>query len=78
VAGFAALLQRFERNIAVLGRSPRTFAGYSRYVAAMALHFNCLSTELDPEQVQDSLFLVNGRYATSRSKPSESLTHKGF
>jgi integrase/recombinase XerD len=50
VAGFAAL-QRFERNIAVLGRSPRTFAGYSRDVAAMALHFNSLPTELDPGPV---------------------------
>jgi integrase/recombinase XerD len=64
VAGFAALLQRFERNIAVLGRSPRTFAGYSRHVAAMALHFNCLPTELDPEQVQDYLFLLQKRSKT--------------
>ena len=31
------LLQRFERNISILGRSPRTFDNYSRHVAALAL-----------------------------------------
>ena len=36
VNGFAELLQRFERNISILGRSPRTFDNYSRHIAAMA------------------------------------------
>jgi len=33
VNGFAELLQRFERNISILGRSPRTFDNYSRHIA---------------------------------------------
>ncbi len=62
--GFAALLERFERNISILGRSPRTFDNYSRHVAAMALHFQCLPTELDPEQVKDYLYELQQRSKT--------------
>lgn len=61
------MLQRFERNISILGRSPRTFDNYSRHVAAMALHFGCLPTELDPEQVKDYLYELQQRSKT----PSE-------
>ena len=64
VAGFESLLSRFERNISVLGRSESTFNCYSRHVAAMALHFQCLPTELDPEQVQDYLYLLQSRSKT--------------
>ncbi|MCB4235550.1 hypothetical protein LDL59_11845 [Kaistella anthropi] len=45
VNGFAELLQRFERNISILGRSRRTFDNYSRNVAALALHFGKAPTE---------------------------------
>jgi site-specific recombinase XerD len=58
------MLQRFERNISILGRSPRTFDNYSRHVAAMALHFGCLPTELDPEQVKDYLYELQQRSQT--------------
>lgn len=64
VTGFAELLQRFERNISILGRSPRTFDNYSRHVAAIALHFQCLPTELDPEQVKDYLYALQQRSKT--------------
>lgn len=64
VNGFAELLQRFERNISILGRSPRTFDNYSRHVAALALHFGTLPTELDPEQVKDYLFGLQQRSKT--------------
>jgi integrase/recombinase XerD len=64
VAGFSELLQRFQRNISILGRSPRTFDNYSRHVAAMALHFQCLPTELDPEQVKDYLYQLQQRSHT--------------
>ena len=56
VIGFEALPERFERNISIPARSPRTFDNYSRHVAAIALHFQCLPTELDPEQVKDYLY----------------------
>ncbi|WP_286385633.1 phage integrase N-terminal SAM-like domain-containing protein, partial [Myroides odoratimimus] len=61
-------MQRFERNISILGRSKRTFDNYSRHVAAMALHFSCLPTELDPEQVKDYLFELQQR----SNSPSQS------
>ena len=57
-------MQRFERNISILGRSPRTFDNYSRHVAALALHFGTLPTELDPEQVKDYLFELQQRSKT--------------
>ena len=68
VEGFAELLRRFERNISILGRSVKTFDNYSRHVAAMALHFKMLPTELDPEQVKDYLFELQQRSKT----PSQS------
>ncbi|MBB1151468.1 phage integrase N-terminal SAM-like domain-containing protein, partial [Myroides sp. NP-2] len=61
ITGFSELLQRFERNISILGRSKRTFENYSRHVATMALHFGKLPTELHPEQVKDYLFELQQR-----------------
>ncbi len=61
ITGFSELLQRFDRNISILGRSKRTFENYSRHVAAMALHFGALPTELHPEQVKDYLFELQQR-----------------
>jgi len=50
------MLQRLQRNVSILGRSESTFKNYSRHIAAMAIHFQCLPTELDPEQVKDYLY----------------------
>ncbi|AZI22354.1 integrase [Chryseobacterium taklimakanense] len=68
VNGFAELLQRFERNISILGKSKRTFDSYSRHVAALALHFGKVPTELDPEDIKDYLFELQKRSKT----PSQS------
>lgn len=56
VEGFESLLIRFQQHISVLGRSQRTFENYSRHVASMALHFQCLPTDLDEEQVNEYLY----------------------
>ncbi len=61
ITGFSELLQRFERNISILGRSKRTFENYSRRVAARSLHFESLPTDLHPEQVKDYLFELQQR-----------------
>jgi integrase/recombinase XerD len=53
-----------QRNISVLGRSQKTFENYARHVAAIALHFNCLPTLLNPEQVKDYLYLLQQRSKT--------------
>ena len=58
------MLERFERNISILGRSQRTFDNYSRHIAAMALHFGCLPTELDEEQIKDYLYELQQRSKT--------------
>ena len=50
------MLERLQRNVSILGRSESTFKNYSRHIASMALHFQCLPTELDPEQVKDYLY----------------------
>ncbi|MDD2983730.1 MAG: hypothetical protein PHQ74_14170 [Crocinitomicaceae bacterium] len=51
-----------------MGRSKKTFENYSRHVATMALHFQCLPTDLDAEQVQEYLFELQKRSKT----PSQS------
>jgi len=57
-------LNALNAGISILGRSPSTFDNYSRHVAAMALHFQCLPTELDPEQIKDYLYELQGRSLT--------------
>ncbi len=64
VSGFSELIQRFERNISIQGKSPRTFDNYSRHVAALALHFGKIPTELDPEDIKDYLFELQQRSKT--------------
>lgn len=68
VAGFAELLDKFEKKLSILGRSPSTCKNYSRHIAKMALHFDCLPTELDEDQVTDYLHLLQQQHNT----PSES------
>jgi len=51
VPDFEVLIHRFERSISVLGRSPSTFKNYSMPIAAIALHYGKIPTELDQEQV---------------------------
>jgi hypothetical protein len=55
VSGFAAMLHRLERNISVFGHSTSTFNNYSRHLASMPLHFQCLPTVLDAGQGKDYL-----------------------
>ena len=61
---FEALIHRFERSISVLGRSPSTFKNYSMHVAAIALHYGKIPTELDREQIHEYLFMLQQRSIT--------------
>ncbi|AEW85929.1 hypothetical protein C3B47_14415 [Flavobacterium columnare] len=47
VEGFSGLIYRFECSISILGRSQSNFNNYARYVAAAALYFGKISTELE-------------------------------
>lgn len=62
------MVERLRRNVSILGRAESTFKNYSRHLAAMALHFQCLPAELDPEQVKDYLYTLQKRNNT----PSQS------
>lgn len=68
VTGFSALIDKFEKKLSVLGRSPSTFKNYGRHIAKMALHFDCLPTELEEDQVTDYLYLLQQEHNT----PSDS------
>ncbi len=64
VTGFSELLGCFERNISILGRSFRTFAHYSRYIAAITLHYQCLHSQWDTKQIKEYLFELQQRSKT--------------
>ena len=57
VAGFDELINRYQRDLSVLGRSSSTIENYSRQLASLALYFNELPIDLDPEQISEYLFL---------------------
>jgi site-specific recombinase XerD len=69
VEGFAALYRRFERKMTIAGRSSSTVTNYGRHIAAIALHFQCLPTELDQDQLEDYLYMLQSKEQRS---PSES------
>lgn len=58
VSGFEQLYKELERSICVSGKSNSTLTNYGRQLAHLALHYNCLPTELDKEQVLDYLHWV--------------------
>lgn len=68
VTGFLELSQKFEKKLSILGRSRSTYLNYIRHLAKLTLHFNCLPTELDEDQLTDYLNLVQHEHKT----PSES------
>jgi len=68
IAGFKELYQKMERNMSIAGKSKSTLHNYARHLAKLALHFNCMPTELDPDQVNDYLYLVQQQHKT----PSDS------
>jgi site-specific recombinase XerD len=67
VPGFKELYERFEKRMHISGRSESTLNNYSRYISQISLHFNCLPTELDDEQIEDYLHSL-----LRNSTPSES------
>jgi site-specific recombinase XerD len=65
VAGYQELYHRLERKIVLSGKSMSTLKSYGRHAAQIALHFNCLPTQLDAEQLQDYLYLIKSQRAPS-------------
>jgi len=58
ISGFNELYKEMERSICVTGKSRSTLTNYGRQLAHLALHYNCLPTSLDKEQVLDYLHFV--------------------
>ena len=61
VRGFADLYKEMERSISVSGKSSSTLTNYGRQLAHLALHYNCLPTSLDKDQVLDYLHHVKSK-----------------
>ena len=64
VPGFEALYRRFERNLSIAQRSPRTVKNYGSKIASIALYFGVPPLELDAEQVQNYLYRLQQRSKT--------------
>jgi integrase/recombinase XerD len=67
VKGFSQLYKRLDRKMSILGRSSSTIKNYSLHLAQMALHFNCVPTELDQEQIEDYLHFVKKEHSPSET-----------
>lgn len=65
VTGFEQLYKDLERAINVSGKSTSTLTNYGRHLAHLALHYNCLPTDLDQEQVLDYLHLIKSNGSPS-------------
>ena len=57
-----------QQKVSIAGKSPSTLNGYSTHLAKLALHFGCVPTELDTDQINDYLYLIQQRHNT----PSDS------
>ena len=68
VQGFNEMLKRLKRRMKTSGHGESTLHNYCRHLVQMALHFSCLPTELDDEQIEDYLYLLQQQHNT----PSES------
>lgn len=67
VAGFTELYNRLEKKMVLSGKSLSTLKNYSRHMAHLALHYDCLPTTLDAEQIEDYLFVIKSQKAPSDS-----------
>lgn len=65
VAGFKSLHKRLEKKIIVSGKSISTLNNYMRCLAHVALHFSCVPSQLDTEQIEEYLLMVKKRNTTS-------------
>jgi hypothetical protein len=70
VLGFEELIYRFERTVSVLGLSKTTFENYSRHVAAVAIYYGKIPTELDQEQSPSS-HRSNQSFFKELAKPTQ-------
>jgi integrase/recombinase XerD len=63
VEGFNTFYQKFLRRMTINDRAESTCKSYGRSLAAAALHFNCLPTQLNLDQVEEYLYQLKAQYA---------------
>lgn len=67
VTGFSAMFEKLEQKVLLGGLSKATLLNYGRCIAKIALHFKCIPTELDIEQINGYL-----QHLLTGDKPSKS------
>jgi len=67
VKGFADLYWELKRSISINGKSQSCLVNYSRQLAHLALHYDRMPLDLDPDQVMDYLHFIkcNGNVSPS-------------
>ena len=58
----------FKQKISLSGKSDSTLKVYASHLAKLALHFGCMPTDVDVDQINDYLYLVQQQHDT----PSDS------
>jgi len=56
VPGFEAMYQKINRRMTLEDKAVSTRTNYCRHIAALALHYDCVPTDLNIEQVEDFLY----------------------
>lgn len=67
VTGFAAMYANLEQKVQLGGMSASTLLNYGRCIAKIAMHFKCLPTELEEEQINGYLQNLTHGPAPSKS-----------
>lgn len=67
VTDFRPMFERLEQKVVLGGLSNSTLLNYGRCVAKISLHFKCVPTQLDEEQINGYL-----QYLLTKKKPSRS------
>ena len=52
------MYEKLKREVSIRGKGKSTLDNYSRHVAHLVLHYGCLPTEVDAEQLKDYLHFV--------------------
>ena len=58
VPGFEVFYQKFLRRMSINDRAESTCKNYSRSLASMALHFNCIPTSIKLDDIEEYLFTL--------------------
>ena len=65
VPGFEIFHQKFLRRMSINDRAESTCKSYGRSLAAIALHFKCLPTILELDEIEEYLYIAKQRSETS-------------